>query len=382
MDDRGAIWVRHGKPDDRRFTSGGLAMEAWLYQRGIDAGLVLFFIESDFDGQSGASVLVPSPAGLNGLGINQLCGGGGAFCDELLRYGAPAGVWKGVNTNGAALAGPGQMADARAVGRERIRRATTTDAAPLSFPTSLEPLVQIYGLRARSMSRPIALAAFAIPADRLVGTRPAAAAGRTVYSLQLKLSLLDQTGRRFDIDTIRHFAVTRPLEKGQFLTGTLELGVPPGIYQSSLLLTQADGGGALAALPRLEVPDLGQSLAVSSVILGRGTGSTAWNSGTQAVALNPLGAFTERGEAELYYQVTGLNSGERYTTTLEFFTTDQSNKSELTLTFESSARHVAEEIQRTIGLENLKPGRYRLQISITQGERTATQGALLTVVKR
>lgn len=382
MDDRGAIWVRHGKPDDRRFTSGGLALEAWLYQRGVDAGLVLFFIESDFDGQSGASVLVPTPAGLNGLGINQLCGGGGGFCDQLLRYGAPAGVWNGISSNGAALAGARQMADARAVGRERIRRATTTDAAPLSFATSLEPLVQIYGLRARSMSRPVALAAFAIPADKLVGTRPAAAAGRTVYSLQMRLSLLDRTGRRFDVDTIRHFAVPRPLEKGQFLTGTLELVVPPGTYQSSLLITQADAGGALAALPRIEVPDLGRSLAVSSVILGLRTGSTAWNSGTQVVALNPLGAFTERGEAELYYQVTGLKSGERYTTTLEFFTTDRPDKSDLTLTFDNSARHAAEEVQRTIGLENLKPGRYRLQVSIKEGDRTATQSALLTILKR
>lgn len=380
MDDRGAIWVRHGKPDDRRFTSGGLAMEAWLYVRGVDAGLVLFFIESDFDGQSGASVLVPTPAGLNGLGINQLCGGGGGFCDELLRYGAPAGVWKGIASNGAALAGAGQIADARAVGRERIQRATTTDAAPLRFPRSLEPLVQIYGVRARSMSRPIALAAFAIPADRLLGTQPAAAAGRTVYSIQMRLSLLDRAGRRFDVDTTRHFVVSRPLEKGQFLTGTLELVVPPGIYQSSLLLTQADGGGALAAIPRIEVPDIGQPLALSSVILGLGTGSTAWNSGTQVVALNPLGAFAEGSEAELYYQATGLKSGERYTTTLEFFTTDRPNKSDLTLTFESSARHTAEEVQRTIGLKNLKPGRYQLQVSIEEGDRTATQSALLTVV--
>lgn len=391
LDDRGVVWIRYGKPDKLVSSAGGKAMQVWAYDH-IEPRLVLQFQEENFVGQAGATRLVPTLINEAGRFRDQFCGVEPSLCaaitsDPSSRYddSAPLSAGAGrqyaqAKTDGGRLT-PAIIDRVVRSGVEQIARATTTDANPRVFTREVDPLVQLYGLAAPGTTRSVALAAFAIPGDQLEGTQPPAAAGRTVYAVRMLLSLLGADGSRVDVDTLRNFAVASPLQKGQFLTGTLEVPLPAGRYRGSLLISQGDGRGAVATLPGIGVPGQGSRLAVSSVVLGREGSGTAWRSGNTVVALNPLGAFTEKGEAELYYQVAGQLPGRPYKTTLEFFDAASPAQSALTLQFDENADMSFREVHRTVGLANLKPGRYRLKVTVQGGGASATEAAWLAVVK-
>lgn len=390
MDDRGVIWIRHGKPTERTYTSGGTAIEGWRYERAPEADLILFFAETDFDGQSGASVLIPTPVTSGGLAINQICGNASGMCDELLRFGAPEGVMNQSSVAGSPGGGLGRPApsadvirEARNVGRERISRGVTTDEHRRSFDQLLEPTLQIYGLDKAGGGTPRLLVSFAIPGDKLFGTQPPAAGGRTVYPIRIQLMTTARgTSRRFDIDTLRNFATARPLVAGQFLTGTLELAVPPGTYAATVVLSQEGGRGALSRISAVQAPINGGRLSISSLVLGREGSGAAWNSGARVVPLHPLNAFTRESEAELYYQLNGLQAGQEYRTRVELFPAGQAEQgAALALSFTDEAEDRFSETQRTIGLRNLEPGRYRLRVTVTGAGGSVTEEGYLTVVR-
>ncbi|MGE3496106.1 MAG: hypothetical protein AB7N73_15530 [Gemmatimonadales bacterium] len=386
LDDRGIVWIRYGEPDKLVTSVGGEQMQVWAYER-IQPRLVLQFREENFDGQAGASVLVPTLIDVPGRFRDQFCGVEQSLC--AINTEDPANRYQGYNRRQArqVLTDGGRVTAAVvsrtvAEGQAQIERATTTDANPRVFEKSVQPIVQLYGLMVPGAGRSVALAAFALPADQLEWTQPPAAGGRTVYSVRMLLSLLGPDGRRLDVDTLRHFAVPRPLDKGQYLSGTLEVPLAPGRYQGSLLLTQADGRGAVATLPGIGVPSPTGRLALSSIVLGRESSGALWRTPSGGVPLNPLGAFTEKGEAELYYQVVGMAPGTRYTTVLDFVELSTPDEVALSLTFEDTPGQPTAEVQRTVGLANLKPGRYRLRVTLTGGGMSAAETAILTVVKR
>src|SRR5690606_4755513 len=92
-------------------------------------------------------------------------------------------------------------------GRNNIVRGVTTDDHRRNFETLLEPVVQIYGVDRAGGGDPRLLVSFAIPGERLAGTRPPAAGGRAVYPIRVQL-MTRRHGRaeRYDVDTIRNFA--------------------------------------------------------------------------------------------------------------------------------------------------------------------------------
>lgn len=402
LDDRGVIWIRHGKPTERTQTSGGTAMEGWRYTRAPEPDLVLFFAETDFDGTSGASVLVPTPAGMGGLVINQLCGNQQGMCDELIRFSQPEGVMNSgtLDARGRMVAAGGRSAvpnqfqtrgatgadvirEAREIGRQQIVRGVTTDDFRPSFDALLQPMVQIYGLDRSGGGSPRLLVTFAIPGDKLVGTKPPAAGGRTVYPIRIRvMSTILGSPDRFDIDTTRNFAVATPLAAGQFLTATLELPVPPGTYRATVVITEGEGRGALSRLDAVTVPNSRGALTISSVVLGRQGSGATWHSGTTQVPLHPLNAFSRDGTAELYYQLGALRRGERYQTRVDFFEAGkEAEKAALSVAFTDEATAEWTEVQRRIGLENLDPGRYRVRVTVSGAGQAATETAFLTVVK-
>src|SRR5690606_38015039 len=144
-----------------------------------------------------------------------------------------------------------------------------TDDHRRSFEQLLQPMVQIYGLDKAGGGTPRLLVSFAIPGDKLWGTQPPAAGGRTVYPVRIQLMTTARgTPRRYDIDTTRNFATAQPLGAGQFLTGTLELPVPPGTYAATVVLSQMDGRGALSRIEAVSAPTNGNRLSISSIVLG------------------------------------------------------------------------------------------------------------------
>lgn len=401
LDDRGVIWIRHGKPAERAMTAGGTAMEAWRYERAPEEDLVLFFAEADFDGTSGASVLVPTPAAAGGRVIHQLCGGGRGMCDDLIRFGASEGpVTSGLGGTRRVVragaepptperpSGGGQVPTnviraERERGRTNIVRGVTTDDHRRSFETLLQPVVQIYGVDRAGGGAPRLLVSFAIPGERLAGTQPPAAGGRIVYPIRVQLMTRRHGhAERYDVDTTRNFASARPLEAGEYLTATFELPVPPGTYSATVVLSQQGGRGALSRIASVTAPTGGERLAISSLVLGSKSSGTGWNSGTQVVPLHPLNAFARATPAELYYQLSGLSPGGEYRTRVELFPVDRdSSDAALTLSFADEASTRFAEVGRSIGLGNLDPGRYRIRVTVSGGGGNVAEEAFLTVVR-
>lgn len=404
LDDRGVTYIRHGKPTERAMTSGGTAMEAWRYERAPEPDLVLFFAEADFDGTSGASVLVPTPAADGGRVIHQLCGGARGMCDELIRFAASEGPLNngegGTRRTVAAGAGyipptPRFASGAAPVptdviraeverGRAQIRRGTTTDDHRRSFEQLLEPTVQFYGLDRAGGGAPRLLVSFAIPGDKLLGTQPPAAGGRTVYPIRVQL-MATARGRaqRFDVDTVRNFATPAPLVAGQFLTAVVELPLPPGTYAATVVLSQEGGRGALSRIDAVVAPPGGDQLSVSSLVLGHARSGSAWNSGRRTVALHPLNAFTPAQEVELYYQVNGLRPGVGYRTMVELVPAGNPDApAALSLEFSEDAEARFAEVQRTIGLRNIRPGSYRLRVTVAGAGGSVSEAGYLVVVER
>jgi len=399
LDDRGVTYIRHGKPTERTMTSGGTAMEAWRYERAPDPDLVLFFAEADFDGTSGASVLVPTPAADGGRVIHQLCGGARGMCDELIRFAASEGpLNSGAGTTRRNLAtnmppetrvGVSQVPtdvirDEVERGRAQIRRGTTTDDHRRSFEQLLEPTVQFYGLDRAGGGAPRLLVSFAIPGDKLVGTQPPAAGGRTVYPIRVQL-MATARGRadRFDVDTVRNFATASPLVAGQFLTAVIELPLPAGTYAATVVLSQEGGRGALSRIDAVVAPPDGDQLSLSSLVLGQARSGSAWNSGRRTVALHPLNAFTPAQEVELYYQVNGQRPGVAYRTTVELLPAGNPDApAALSLEFSEDAEARFAEVQRTIGLRNIRPGSYRLRVTVAGAGGSVSEAGYLVVVER
>ena len=196
---------------------GGAAKEGWRYDRTPELDLILFFSEADFDGASGATVLIPSPVGTDGLQINQLCGAGQGMCNDLQRFGATS-LNAGIDVVGRTVRrtppNPGNLLEAREEGRSQITRGVTTDDNRVVFANPVTPTVQIYGLDRAAGGASRLVVAFAIPGDQITGTQPPAAGGRTVYPIRISLmATVSGSALRFDLDTVRNFAVATPLER-------------------------------------------------------------------------------------------------------------------------------------------------------------------------
>ena len=317
LDDRGVIFIRHGDPAARATTVTDPELELWRYD--LPSGPRYFaFREVQFDGTTGAGVLTPQVATASNR--QQLCA-----VDERLCY-----VTKGRETI--------QAANMRDEGLQSIRVGTTTDAHRRTFTEAITPVVQVYGLDRASGGAPRLVGAFALPADKLTFTTPPEAGGRAVYSVRIQLMALGAGTARTELDTVRHFATARPLGKGDYLTGVVELPASSGPHNASFVITQADGRGAVASIGTVVVPKV-SGFVLSDLVLGREGSGAKWNSGETAVPLNPLNAYVERESAELYYQLSGRTPGATYTTRLDFLKAGEEDKPpKLSVAFREDAR--------------------------------------------
>ncbi|MES1259085.1 MAG: hypothetical protein ABUL71_00725, partial [Gemmatimonadota bacterium] len=401
IDDRGVVYIRQGAPDASAHTTRGESLEMWVYDR-PGTPLVLSFKEIDFDGQAGASQLVPTLLTENPLLRDQLCYLKASICSANADPSIPTltttardpatggsvgaartAVGRGGNAAAVARAEQQRMNSGAllrnevAQGKEAIATATTTDAFPQHFTKSVAPAVQIYGLDKATGGSPRLVATFAIPATDLDWSSPPAANGRAVYPVRIQLLAASRAnGTEYHLDTLRRLTTPKPLVAGQFLIGYVELPLPPGTYATSVTITQEDGRGAIANLGQVVLPGGKATLSASDLVLGRDSGSVRWNSGSTEVAFNPLNSYRNSENAEVYFQLSGMVAGEAYETKFEFFRSsdDPKRAARLTIAFPMNASQSRMEISRNLGLKNLDPGQYRVKLTVRgkSGETTAT----------
>jgi hypothetical protein len=349
-DSRGTMYIRHGPPDRR---AGGY----WLYER---------------DGQS---VMVPVSEGRSG-----------ARCDLMPRYCVTELGFK-----------PSARTRLRWNQDEQsmLRTALATDGFSSTYRRELRPVVQIVGVAGAS-GRGRLLGVVAVPGRELEGAADSAG-GRVRYVVRLRLTALDSSGSRYELDTLRTLVAPAAARGGEHLALLVELPVPAGTYQATLAVEQpgdepgrsegvepalAPGRGAVRTLSAVEVPALaGSLLSLSELVLGRiGSGLTWWND-REAIPLSPLNAVPKGGTVELYYEAGGMLPGASYATTITVLDRDKRRARPLvSLRFEERGRAGWQTFRRTIDTGSLRPGSYEVEVAMApEGRDAVRRRAVLNV---
>lgn len=239
---------------------------------------------------------------------------------------------------------------------------------------------------------PVVQVAFAVPGGDVIPER--LRTGAMAYPVRMRVAVVDQQGRTVrQVDTVRAFVTPRRLANNQYLLGQLPLRVPPGTYRVRATL-ESGRRGMLSRPTTVHVPAPGGSaLQLSDVSLGARSVPISWAASAADTAwTNPLRRFMLDEPMELYVEASGLPSGTSYQTTVAIdqletlpengTTCDGGGGSTLKLTTSATAAGGVERVNRAIALDRLKPGEYRLAITVRAAGQEATRCRNFTVVKR
>ncbi len=385
IDDRGIIYLRHGPPDDRasfvcpletRDAWHGCEInESWLYRR--RAGDLVFHFVAREDVQD--YKLVESLVDVLGFGnavyaqgrrdplVQQLYATRRHFGEPYGRIGNGMGVRSGL------------LVEERAIGQRSIAVGTSTDSYRHRFASPLGVRTTEFVVARRDSGSPAQniVVVFAVPVGRLTAIP---AAGQVRYPLQLRMRVMDSTGRAVaSLDTLRVFAAAQPLAREAYLSGVLNVVVPAGTLHYRLLVaTPDDRAGDVVSRDSLPVPALdGRAVAVSDLVLGRVGSGIAWLPPGDTVPLNPLGDYAQGGSIELYYEVAGLVAGTAYRTEITLEPAGGPSlfgrvrglfggrRAPVRLSFDAVATGPVTRVRRSLGLGDLKRGPYVLTVAVT-----------------
>jgi GWxTD domain-containing protein len=379
LDDRGIVYVRHGPPDEARaFPAVGVCVnQTWRYRR-PDGDLILHFVARDDvqDFRLVESVLDIADAG----GIRRIrrenCAGGDVGELVLSRVGL-APIYDRLlvaNVNNYL-----QLANEdRAMGQASIRTTTTTDAHPLRFAEPLEGTADgiVVG---RERGRPLLHVSFAV--------RAGSARSRTTevgeaYPLRLRLVATAADGEVLaSLDTARIHIADAKLPADRYLMGRVAVPVPPGVVRYRVALSQGDERGVLLPTDSALAPAVDAGLALSDVAAGGpGVGARWVTPAGELVHMNPLGAYRVGGLLELYAETYGAPAGAPLTVELDLtgggrrgFLGLFGGKRTVTVRGEEPSRGPGTPIRRTVSLEGLPPGDYRLALRVRDATGTMAE---------
>ncbi|MDH4130647.1 MAG: hypothetical protein OEV95_02435 [Gemmatimonadota bacterium] len=366
LDDRGAIYMRLGNPDARANYPGieQVYAASWRYVAADGSDLVFHFKDVPFDGVIAPTTLSVFPAG----DLEEACKVDHRVCRLAREYAAGRGS-------------PPERAQALIEGsRANVHSAFRSDGFPPRHASSLEAVVQLYGLPATPTTGGRVLAVFTVPRTALGAGETAG--GRAAYRMGIRLSAIGADGLLYQLDTIRTFVADTTSAEGQLLGNFMELPVPEGTYLATLALTaNHDSAGSLSRLPDLSVPRLdGDSLDLAGLLLGRQESALRVSHAGEEIRLNPGNAYRPDDPAEVYFFVAGMVRGREYQTTIEL---RRKQKLVLTTRFAEHGEAGIRLVRRSLDLSRLAPGWYLLAVRVEDPitGAQASQEQRLNVVK-
>src|SRR5690606_21982934 len=201
------------------------------------------------------------------------------------------------------------------------------------------------------------------------------------YPIALRLIATNARGESHRLDTTRYFRAADTLRQGTHLFGLAELPLGGGTWDVRAVFTQpnTEVGGAMGRLS--VVLPAGRALALSDLVFGRTGSGLAWHGPNGTVPLNPLDVYPKDGSVEVYYEASGLVPDASYRTTLRIEGISGDAKGRVEVGFEERAGAGRQAFRRTIDLDRLDGGQYRLTLTLTNlatGE-TAEQERLINV---
>jgi hypothetical protein len=429
VDDRGAIYIRHGEPTKKVSDPSGPPNESWLYQRATDRP-IFHFLGSHALGTTAATTLVASlpmtPEMLDSRGtLDPKYSALGEYVRgrreslyawsksrdaidknpeffeaiKMIQQGRNPRSGAVLATLGASAARGGSMplmspnlqekaAAENERGRSTVIAGVSTDGFPQTFDRQLDAVVQLHGIGIGPGEQRRVLAVFALDGKGLTPqSRPDGKPGY-FYPVAIRLVALDRSGGIVrQLDTTRNFVTADSLGTGQHLSGFLELPLPAGIYQVRALFSQP-GTNAAAAGARDGIDLTGKSseLDISDLLLGREGSNLAWRFADQPFPLNPLNAFPRSTDAVLLYEISGLAPGVKYETVLAVRRPGDKPTSkpaiEVTTAFEPTGAYQL--VRQGVGLSQLKPGPYWLEVTLRPvgGDREVSRKQALNILEK
>jgi hypothetical protein len=134
----------------------------------------------------------------------------------------------------------------------------------------------------------------------------------------------------------------------------------------------------------VEIPPSPRDLVLSDLILGQEQSGLSWSYGGSRVPLNPLDTHPQGADAGLFYEVSGLLPGRSYEITMAVRKPgdkpDARPAVQAGFTFTATSPY--QQVTRGVGLANLKPGAYLLQVIVkeTGSGREVVQSRALNIL--
>ncbi|MGH7658949.1 MAG: GWxTD domain-containing protein, partial [Gemmatimonadales bacterium] len=318
FDDRGIIYIRHGEPDARATLTGRdlEANETWRFNR-ADGNLVFHFVARE-DVQD--YKLVESVTDLLGFAESVRMRSDissttqrAAWDDLLLSREHIAPIYGRLQTAG--LSSVTLQSQERRLGQRSIEIGTTTDSYELDYQEELHPQMNVIALGGGGDSNRI-FVTYAIPGAEL---HPVPTEQGNVYPIRVRVAFQNQRGHTVaTMDTTSYFLLQGAIPPGEHLVGKVMLPVPAGYFGYTMALQEGENLGVVFPTDSIRVQRLnGTEFAVSDLALGWRNANLRWVSTTgDTVFFNPTNAYRDGSEMELYYEVYGLERGEKYRTEL------------------------------------------------------------------
>ena len=424
--DRGRLYIMYGPPDEiEAHPSGGFyqrpieegggststyPFEQWRYRyiEGVGQNIVLEFVDPTMTGEYRMTM---DPAEKDALLYVP-----GAGLSEMEAMGLASKVDRFTRTDGTRL--PRRMIDSSPGAGYATQHGTQFDRLALFANINRAPVIKFKDLEELvSTNIRFNLLPFQVRSDYIKVTEDTVLAGLTISLMNKDLSFQNNTGVQHATVNIFGRITTLTRRVVQTFEDTMVLDIPdslleqslsrssvywkalplrPGLYRLSLAVKDVNSGDTGTLELRMEVPQfLEDQLATSSLILADQIEKVP----TKRVGLGPFvigdtkvrpavgGIFTRDQKLGIYLQVYNMKpdeTGNKPSATIEYSLL-KGDQSILELQEQASTLPDASPFQavveKQLPLSALEPGRYKLQIKITDNvtKRTVTPEAEFTV---
>jgi GWxTD domain-containing protein len=356
LDDRGVIYVRHGRPDDVVRTRN---TESWVYTNLGGRPEMYHFTDGASEGIKG-------------------------FSDWYLMYNLPCDqdfhVARAVYDKRLSKlihhCDAMSNREVSALVRRDVKQALDNDADDIGFTRSLPATYDIYTFRGRSGWTDI-VATVGIQAATL---QPSSGPGNTkVYAVNTSVIVIDTSSRAVARkDTVVQAQAAQVASRGSIVLGDVALSALPGegtIHRVVVADANDETHGQLYGGP-LKVPSYAaDTLMLSDVVLAAPNTGGSFNRGVVSLSLVPWQAF-ERGEFRIFYELYNVSPGHPYTTEIRLESVGRGvggavagllgKRPAVSLRFDDVAPATGLVIQQVRDAQaDPSPGEYKLTVTIT-----------------
>lgn len=271
-----------------------------------------------------------------------------------------------------------QVKEAAVRSRNDVTLAATTDSdsPPLSAPW--DGRANLYALGSVREKNGRGLVSFAIPANRLVRS----ADDSSSWAVHFRIVAYEAaTSQHITIDTVQTFpAIAKPGDR-DFAAGWFDVPLGPGSWQVAIRMQQTSDTAGMYFLKERFVIDGSDRFALSDIVPGIAAGKVWRAPDGQPFALNPFGSWKATSPMSLYYEVHGVPLNTSYKATLVISRDDDEGKALITVASNDRSSGLTSRVRKTLGLQALKPDRYRLTVTLEYDGRKVVQVLPFTVIK-